>query len=161
MKTLLSIFVVIAVFAFAGCAPGQMPPVTSHGVSLTITAPADGSCAAGKPACTYAIYRAAAANGLCPAAGSTAFVAVVPSQSALTFADNSVAGQVVCYGAETLQSGGNSAPSNIVGPFTVPASPTAPGVAGQSAALDAPKLAPMPEQTVATNDMPVLTAIVK
>ena len=102
-----------------GCAAnGQMPPAPPHGVLITITPPADGSCGTGKPACAYAIYKAVTTTGVCPASGDVSFGVLVASQTSLTYTDNASAATTTCYGAETLQSGSHSGPSNIIGPYT-------------------------------------------
>ena len=135
-----------------------MPPAPPHGVLITITPPADGSCGTGKPACAYAIYKAVTTSGVCPASGDVSFGVIVASQTALTYTDNASAATTTCYGAETLQSGSHSGPSNIIGPYTIAPNITAPGAGGQTAENTPPILKPMPQPTVAENHAPKIAA---
>lgn len=107
---------------------GQVPPTTST-VTLTITAPA--GCSSG---CTYVYSRALvpSASTACPASTGTSYSPLNASSPAtgLTYTDSTASGDFACYIAQTEQSGLVSTPSNIVGPETVPAQPTAPNLSG-------------------------------
>lgn len=77
--------------------------------------------------------------------------------SALTFTDTGAAGLSVCYIAQTEQGGAVSQPSNVAGPFVVPASPGAPSTPnGTVADMVQPSLPP-----TGNTPGPVLTASIK
>ena len=123
----------------AGCAHSQMPP-TVHSVTITITPPSGASGAA------YVISRATGST--CPVSTGSAYTPLNQSApiSGTSYVDSAAAGLSVCYIAQTVEGGAVSAPSNIVGPFVVPANPTAPSINGQSAKNDVPR------PTLAQND---------
>ena len=146
------IFATLAILALAlavGC-HAQVPPASpGYNVNLTATAPvATGNwagCTASAP-CTYAVYRAAGAT--CPVTTSTAWSEITnpasrPSTPAFT--DTTATGLTACYDMETVQSGQNSAPSNVAGPVIVPGIPLAPTLGTPApvvAALAPPQGAP-------------------
>ena len=140
--------------ASVGCAHsgGQILTPTVHSVTITITPPS-------QAAYTYAVARAELTSGTqCPLATTTAYTDLNPT-SRLTgtiYVDKSAAGTTACYYVMALDSsGGISAPSNVAGPFVVPANPTAPVINGQSAKND------MPEPTLAKNEVPQIHATVQ
>ena len=124
---------ILALALTAGCAHSQVPP-TVHSVTITITPPSGASGAA------YVISRATGST--CP--GTTGASYTPLNQSAPTtgtsYVDTTAAGLSVCYIAQTVQGGAVSAPSNVAGPFVVPANPTAPSINGQSAKNDVPSV---------------------
>lgn len=129
----------------AGCAHSQMPP-TVHSVTITITPPSGASGAA------YVISRATGST--CPVSTGSAYTPLNQSApiSGTSYVDSAAAGLSVCYIAQTVEGGAVSAPSNIVGPFVVPANPTAPSINGQSAKNETP--AALPGPTLAKNEVP-------
>lgn len=125
---LFSLMALIGSALALGC-HGQVPAASSKVVNLTWSAST--SCVAGQPACNYAVYRAAASSGTCPVTTSTAWSEVTTSTtrpSGLAYTDPTAQGLTVCYNVETVQGSANSGPSNTVGPFQVPGTPTAPGL---------------------------------
>jgi hypothetical protein len=127
------IFATLATLALAlpgGC-HAQVPPASpGYNVNLTATAPvAQGTwagCTTAAP-CTYAVYRATGAS--CPATTSTAWAEITNSAvrpSTPAFTDTTATGLSVCYTMETVQSGLNSAASNVAGPVAVAGIPLAP-----------------------------------
>lgn len=112
-----------------GCR-AQIPP-TSHSVTLTWTGP----CTSGQTAsqCGYVISSAIITGSSCPSSSGTNYTPIQSQSSPLTtttFVDLSVAGKTVCYVAQTVAGSAVTQPSNIAGPFTVPANPTAPVLSG-------------------------------
>ena len=138
-------YAILALALIAGCAHSQVPP-TVHSVTITITAPVTGA--------TYVISRATGAS--CPATTGTAYTPLNQSApiSGTSYVDSAASGSV-CYIAQTVQGGAVSGPSNVAGPFVVPANPTAPVITGQSAKND------MPEPTLAKNEVPQIHAVVQ
>lgn len=137
----IQIVLALAILGLCGCAHGQVTPAV-HSVILTWTAPVNPvnpptgawlGCTTASP-CTYVVSRAAGSS--CPAfaynptvGGSGNYTPInqpSPANGA-TYTDSAAIGDV-CYLVQTLQAGVYSGASNIVGPFTVPASPTAPVV---------------------------------
>jgi hypothetical protein len=122
----------LAVFAFAALAHGQTlsapPQASSESVVLTWTAPA--TCTVAAP-CTFALWRTV--NG----AAQWTQVLTTAAQ-ATTATDTSVAsGTGYQYVVETVISGINSGPSNVV-TVAVPLVPAAPsGLAGSVASSGA------------------------
>lgn len=147
MRTIL--VALTAVMAFAGCAHSQMPP-TTHSVALTWTAPGSPACTPANP-CTYVVSRftgntCAAVNLTTP--NYTPLNSSSPT-SLTNFTDTGASGLSVCYIAQTLQGSGVSLPSNIVGPFVVPASPGAPTAPNGVVADMKQPLLPLPGETPA------------
>ena len=140
-------YAILALALIAGCAHSQVPP-TVHTVTITITAPV------GVTGATYVISRATGAS--CPATTGTAYTPLNQSApiSGTSYVDSAASGSV-CYIAQTVQGGAVSGPSNVAGPFVVPANPTAPVINGQSAKND------MPEPTLAKNEVPQIHATVQ
>jgi hypothetical protein len=121
-----------------GCSQAQVAP-TGFKVNLSWTAPA--GCTTASP-CTFVASRITLAAGVtsCPAV-NTATPNYAPLNAAspstgTTFADTTAPGLNVCYIAQTEQGGQVSAPSNVVGPFAVPASPLAPSLTGNQAVAE-------------------------
>lgn len=154
------IFAVAAMFAtVAGCR-AQVPPATSYAVNLTWTAPVAGGswggCTAAAP-CTYAVYRAAAVAGSCPAFANVAWQEITTASTrpgATAYQDPNAAGINACYAVETVQGSANSGPSNIF-QIAVPSAPGQPsGVTGaQQAAALAPSIEKPIELPVATKEL--------
>lgn len=139
-----------------GCAHAQVAP-TNHQVALSWTAPAaSGSwagCTASAP-CTYVVSRftgpaCAAVNPTSP--NYTPLNAASPV-SATNFTDTSASGLTTCYIVQTEQGTAVSGPSNVAGPFVVPANPLAPSLAGSEAKV---QTMPLPTGDAAA---PILTA---
>lgn len=136
---------VMAITVF-GC-HAQVPP-TNHTVTLTWTAPTTG-CSSGTP-CSYVLSRATiAAGGTCPTTSGTSYTPLNQSSpsTSTTYSDTTASGLVVCYIAQTEQGTAVSVPSNVAGPFTVPANPVAPALSGNEAKAE-PQL-PLPVPTLA------------
>lgn len=145
-----------------GCGHAQVKP-TSFQVSLSWTAPAASGgwagCTTASP-CSYVASRITLASGVtaCPAANVstpnyTPLNTASPSTSA-SFNDTTAVGLNVCYVVQTEQGTAVSQPSNVAGPFVVPASPLAPSLTGnQTTAEVKPFVAPS-----GTADAPVLSA---
>lgn len=138
-----------------GCGHAQIKPTSSQ-VDLNWTPPAaSGSwagCTSSSP-CTYVVSRIAIASGTsaCPAANVDA-----PNYTPLntntpasgnSFTDAAASGLTVCYVVQTLQGSAVSLPSNVAGPFIVPASPLAPAITGSPAVA---QLMPKPQGFVGT-----------
>lgn len=116
MKTLFA----LAFFAVASVAHGQTlsapPPANSFSVALTWTAPA--GCTAATP-CAYTVWRTVSG-------ASTWSLVLTTAAQTVTASDTTVAsGTSYQYIVETIQSGANSAPSNVV-TVAVPLVPAAP-----------------------------------
>jgi len=128
-----SALILALALATVGCAHSQVPP-TVHSVTITITPPA------GVSGATYVISRATGST--CPSSAATNYTPLNQSAPATgtSFVDAGVAGLSVCYIAQTVQGGAVSGPSNVAGPFVVPANPTAPSINGQSAKNDVPSV---------------------
>lgn len=128
-----SLFALVMLVLGTGC-HAQVTP-TSTVVVLTWNAPvASGSwtgCTTSAP-CTYVISRAIITASTCPSTTGTSYTPLnqTAPTSALTFTDNTIAGQTACYIAQTMQGGLTSTPSNVAGPFVVPANPVAPAITG-------------------------------
>ena len=141
MKRYLFAIAGLCVGVAIGC-HGQVPP-TSHTVTLTITPPP------GVSGYTYVVSRATATT-TCPTPDITTPNYTPLNQSnpmtGTTYVDAAVAGQTVCYIAQSVVGGAVSGPSNTAGPFAVPANPTAPSIGGQSAKNE------VPHPTLAQND---------
>jgi hypothetical protein len=143
-----------------GCAHAQVAP-TNHQVALSWTAPAaSGSwagCTASAP-CTYVASRITLATGTtsCPAANVTtpnyAPLNTASPASTTTYTDTSASGLTTCYIVQTEQGSAVSGPSNVAGPFVVPANPLAPSLAGSEAKVQS---MPLPTGDAAA---PILTA---
>ena len=129
MKKVL-IAAVIASFALAaiGC-HGQLP-VTQHTVTLTVTS----TIPAGS---TFVASKLSVASGTttCPVSTGSNYTPINASSPSTTgtIIDTTSAGQTVCEGVQLLSGGATSPFSNIVGPYVVPANPTAPVISGQAA----------------------------
>lgn len=144
-----------------GCAHGQVAP-TNHQVALTWTAPAaSGSWAGCTPSapCTYVISRITVTGSTCPAANvATPNYTPLNASSAVSttsYNDTSASGLTACYIAQTEQGSAVSGPSNVAGPFVVPANPLAPSLTGAEASV-APFVVP-----VGNAAAPVLTASIR
>lgn len=130
MKRIFATLTILALALAAGC-HAQVPPASpGYNVNLTATAPVPtgnwAGCTASAP-CTYAVYRAAGAT--CPVTSSTAWSEITNAASRPStpaFTDTTATGLTACYDMETVQSGQNSAPSNVAGPVIVPGIPLAP-----------------------------------
>jgi hypothetical protein len=143
-----------------GCGHAQVTP-TNHRVDLSWGAPAaSGSwagCTTAAP-CTYVASRITLASGVttCPAANvSTPNYTPLNTASpaaGLTYADTSASGLTVCYIVQTEQASAVSGPSNVSGPFAVPASPLAPSLSGNPIVAE---VEPVPQGNSAA---PTLTA---
>ena len=129
MKRILTV-AVIAVFAViaTGC-HGQLP-VTQHTVTLTVTSniPAGSTFVASK-----AVLSAGTPS--CPAPTGSNYTPINASSPSTTgtFVDVTSAGQTVCEVMQLLSGGATSPASKTVGPYVVPANPTAPTISGQTA----------------------------
>lgn len=130
-------FALALLFAAAavGCKSGAQVPPTSHTVTITITPPS------GATGLSYVVSRAVGA-ATCPTPNVTTPNYTPLNQSnpmsGTTFVDSGVAGQTVCYIAQSVVGGAVSQPSNTAGPFAVPANPTAPSIGGQTAEVVLP-----------------------
>lgn len=116
-----------------------------------------GGCTAAAP-CTYVASRIALASGAttCPAANVATpnyspLNASIPS-TGTAFVDSATSGLTVCYIVQTEQGSAVSGPSNVAGPFVVPASPLAPSLSGNQTVAEAE---PVPS---GNSVAPVLTA---
>jgi len=149
-----SALILALALATVGCAHSQVPP-TVHSVTITITPPA------GVSGATYVISRAAGST--CPSSAATNYTPLNQSAptSGTSYVDMAAAGLSVCYIAQTVEGGAVSGPSNVAGPFVVPANPIAPAINGQSAKSEAPAVQPMPEPTLAKNEVPQIHAVVR
>ena len=125
-----------------GCAAHSQLPPTVHTVTITITPPAQSTDA------LYVTSRVTA-SGTCPAPDVTTPNYAPLNSSAPSantrFVDSAAAGLSVCYIVQMIQGGAISGPSNVAGPFVVPANPTAPSINGQTAENIPPMLKPMPQ----------------
>ena len=164
MKTL-KLAILLPLYAFlawvsVGCAHGQVKP-TAFQVDLSWTVPAaSGSwagCTTAAP-CTYVASRIALAAGAttCPAA-NVATPNYVPLNTAspttsASFDDTTAVGLTVCYIVQTEQGTAVSQPSNVAGPFAVPASPLAPSLTGNQTVAE---VMPVPS---GSSEAPVLSA---
>jgi hypothetical protein len=121
----------------SACSHAQVPP-THHSVTLSGTAPA------GCTGCTYVFSRATITGSACPATTGTSYTPLNQASpaAAVSFTDTTASGSTACYVAQTLQAGAVSVPSNVAGPFTVPADPAAPSLTGQTASMDQQPLTP-------------------
>lgn len=143
-----------------GCGHAQVKP-TAFQVSLSWTAPsASGSwagCTAGAP-CTYVASRITltAGTSTCPAAnvGTPNYTPLNTASpvSAAVYLDTTAVGSTVCYIVQTEQGSAVSQPSNVAGPFVVPASPLAPSLSGNQTVAEV-----MPVPT-GNSEAPVLSA---
>ena len=131
MKTLT---LVLAVLAIAGCRAGAQVPPTHHTLTLTVT---NAPCAPGTPAaqCGYVFSEAVVSGSTCPLTTGTNYTPVnqsnplaQPANGNATYTDQSVAGKKVCVIGQTVEGAAVSAPSSAIGPFDVPADPTAPAL---------------------------------
>jgi hypothetical protein len=145
----------LIVFAAIGCKSQQLPP-TVHIITLTVTSqvPSGSTWVASK--------ESLAAGAVCDPPTSTNYKQInsVP-QSSSTFVDNTSAGSTVCEFLQYIDAGGATSPaSNVVGPYTVPANPTAPVIGGQTAATKEAEAIPSPTPTLAKDKSePVTIAI--
>ncbi len=127
-----SILILILASALPGCT--QVPPATTHSVSLTWTAPAASSAWAGcstTAPCVYSVYRCTGTATACGTLSSTAWTEITttttrPSGTAYTDT-NVTGGGVFTYAVETVQGPDNSGPSNTT-TATVPGTPVAPAI---------------------------------
>lgn len=154
-------YLALAIFAMSlGCGHAQIKP-TSYRVDLTWTAPvASGSwtgCTTAAP-CTYVASRITLASGAttCPAANAatpnyTPLNSLSPV-AAVSYTDTTAVGLTVCYLVQTEQGSAVSNPSNLAGPFLVPASPLAPSLSGNQTVAE---VMPVPSGNSAA---PILTA---
>ena len=134
----------IAIVLLAVGCHAQVPPASTHRVSLTWTAPAATSawsgCTATAP-CVYAVYRCTGDATACGTLSSTAWSEVTtPSTrpSGTSYIDASVGGAVYTYVVETVQGSDNSGPSNTTA-ATVPGIPAPPAVGSPSVAKLTPQ----------------------
>jgi hypothetical protein len=141
-----------------GCGHAQVTP-TNHQVALSWSAPAASGTWAGcttSAPCTYIISRLNVTGTTCPAANVSTlnYTPLNTSSPATTtsYNDTSASGLTACYIAQTEQGTAVSGPSNVAGPFVVPANPLAPSLTGAEAAL-APPVVPVGDAVA-----PVLTA---
>jgi hypothetical protein len=145
------ILAVLAMFLFAvGCHPQVPPASTGYQVNLTASVPSPAGnwlgCVTGQPQCTYAVYAETITGTACDPTTSTNYKEITnPSSRPTTpaYTDPNTTGLTRCYDMETVQSGGNSAPSNVAGPVVSPGVPLAPTLATptpQVAELDKPTL---------------------
>jgi hypothetical protein len=149
MKKSVAVLFAIALIA-VGCR-AQVPPATSHVVSLTWTAPAANSgwsgCTSSAP-CVYAVYRCSAGATTCADTTQSAWKEITSSTtrpSGMSYTDNTASGLTAYYIVETVQAGSNSAPSNTTTPITVPGSPLAPSLSQPTVAMEvAPQVRPAP-----------------
>lgn len=147
MKRILAIFALVAAPLLAGC---QAPAPSTSQVALTWTAaaPSGNWAGCGSPStCSYAIYRAPASSGACPASSNASFAEVTNPAARPTgtsWTDTTAAGLTVCYIAETWQSGLNSAASNTAGALQVPGVPLAPTLAAPTLATTVKPVLPLP-----------------
>ncbi len=131
MNKKLSVLILALAAILPGCA--QVPPATTHSVTLTWTAPASNSvwtgCTTTAP-CVYAVYRCTGSATTCGTLSSTAWSEITtPSTrpSALTYVDIGVTGGTsYTYTVETVQLNTNSSPSNTTTALVpqTPGSPT-------------------------------------
>ncbi len=145
-------------FAFAlalalavGC-HAQVPPATTHTVTLTWSQPAPNAnwtgCTTAAP-CTYGIYKCTLSQTACADTTNAGWSEVTTSLtrvSGLTFTDSNVGGGTVYYVAKTFQGTASSGPSNI-SQAIVPGTPTAPPLNTSVASVDSKPLAPVPGAT--------------
>lgn len=128
----LSILILALAAILPGCA--QVPPATTHSVTLTWSAPASSStwtgCTTTAP-CVYAVYRCTGSATTCGTLSSTAWSEITTATtrpSGTTYADTAVTGGgVFTYAVETVQGLDNSGPSNTT-TATVPETPVAPSI---------------------------------
>lgn len=148
-----NILLIIGAFGLlAGCksGSGQVPPA-SPGAVVNLGWSTPTGCSATAP-CTYTVYRDVITGTTCDPTTSTNWKQVTATPLTVTsYSDSTAAGLIACYSGETLQSGQNSAPSAVAGPFTVPGSPTAPAITGTVATAVAEKSDTKPMPTLASN----------
>lgn len=156
MKYLALIFLAFSV----GCGHAQVRP-TAFQVDLTWTAPAASGgwagCTTAVP-CVYVASRITIASGVttCPAANVATpnYTPLNTSSPAAgtSYVDAGATGLTVCYLVQTEQGSAVSGPSNVAGPFAVPASPLAPSLSGNQTVAE---VMPVPSGNSAA---PVLSA---
>ena len=133
-----------------GC-HGQVPPATSHSVSLSWGAPASSGtwsgCTPTAP-CVYSVWRCAGSATACGTLSSTAWAEVTTSTtrpSATSYVDSTVAAGIsYTYAVETVQGSDNSGPSNTT-TANVPQTPVAPSLGSPAIARE--EGAPLPRAT--------------
>lgn len=150
----LALFALVGIFA--GCHAGAQIPPTSHTLTITVT---NAPCQAGAPAsqCGYVFSEAVVTGSSCPSTSGANYAPVnqsapvaQPSSGNASFVDSGVAGKNVCAIAQTVQGGAVSQPSAAIGPFVVPANPTAPALGSGVIAEVKPALPLLPtNETVA------------
>lgn len=154
MKRKLAALAILAL-GFAGC-HAQVPPAsTGYEVIVTGQVPQPAGnwagCGAGQPQCTYAVYAETITGTTCDPTTSKNYQEITnPAARPTTpsFTDSLTTGLTRCYDMETVQSGANSAPSNVAGPVVSPGIPLAPALntpTPQEAMLDKPAAAGNPE----------------
>jgi hypothetical protein len=131
--------------SMAACGHTQVPPA-GHSLTITVT---NAPCTAGTPAgtCGYVFSFAPVSGGTCPATTGSSYspanqsspVAQPPSGNA-TYV-NTTGGETVCAIAQTVAGGAVSQPSAAIGPYTIPANPTAPALGTGTVA----KVEPLPQ----------------
>jgi hypothetical protein len=169
MKHKLAALAILAL-GFAGC-HAQVPPASAgYEVVLTATAPvASGNwagCGTGQPQCTYAFYGETITGTTCDPSTSTNYKEITTPTARPTtsnFIDQNTTGLTKCYDVETVQSGGNSAPSVVAGPVVSPGIPVAPTLAppvSQVATLEKPALGiPAASQQFTMNIPPMIMTV--
>lgn len=135
--------------ALAGSTLGctQVPPA-SAGFNANLTWSAASSCSTSGSTCTYAVYRETLAAGVttCDPLTSNAWGQLNKGSegTALSYTDATAGGLNACYVLETLQGGGNSAPSNTQ-QGQIPGAPTAPNLGPVTPVRQTANLSPMPQ----------------
>lgn len=143
-----------------GCGHAQVKP-TAFQVDLSWTAAvASGSWPGCSPAspCVYVVSRLTLAAGktTCDPVNVatpnyTPLNTATPAAGA-SYADTSATGLTACYTVQTEQGSAVSQPSNVAGPFMVPASPLAPSLSGNQTVAE---VMPVPS---GNSEAPVLSA---
>jgi hypothetical protein len=157
MNKLVALALVIVAF---GCkAPSQVPPATSHPVTLNWQAPVTADTTKWKAcagvqgstsdalACTYAAYRCSLSAAACGDTNNAAWTEITTAAtrvSGLIYVD-SPGGGSYWYVVKTFQGTSSSGPSNI-SLASVPGTPTAPGL-NSPVIADIKTLTPIPAAT--------------
>jgi len=145
--------VLVLALATVGCAHsgGQQMTPTTHTLTMTVTS--------SNPTASkwFALKETLAAGATkCDDPTSTSYKPVnAVGQSSSTFVDATSAGTTVCEFMQYQDAAtppATSVASNVVGPYAIPANPTAPVIAGQSAKNDVPAVANPCVLSYVTND---------
>lgn len=160
-----TIFLLAAALISAGC-HGQVPPASTHVVDVTWTAPTATAgwtgCTTTAP-CVYAVYRCTDTAANCASTSSTSWKEITTPASrpsSTSFTDSNAAGLTAYYNVETVQGSANSAPSNTVGPLTVPAAPGAPSLGNPAIASNSPERAlPQESQLAKLNPVSLMARV--